>query len=87
MGSMRFVSCPEGNKVLPKVINFDSSPGWAISRAMGNLDPNSYTPILREENGNDKVYEVQMRLASTECNPGPHPLKKVGNIFWSKPTF
>lgn len=89
MGSMRFVSCPEGNKVLPKVITFDSSPGWAISRAMGDLDPKSYTPILREEKGDgtEKVFEIQMRRAITECNPGPHPLKKVGNIFWSKPTF
>ena len=87
MGSMRFVSCPLDPKVFPKIITFDSSPGWAISRALGNLDPDSYTPELKEERLGEKVFEVKMRTASTECNPGPHPLRKVGSIFWTQPTF
>jgi hypothetical protein len=89
MGSIRFVSCPMDPKVLPKVFSFDSSPGYAISRAMGDLDPKSYHPILREEkaDGTEKVFEIHMARMETECNPGPHPLRKVGTIFWSKPTF
>ena len=87
MASMRFVSCPSDPKVLPKVIKFDSSPGWAIARALGNLDPDSYTPELKEERAGEKCFEIKMRLAATECSPGPHPLKKVGNIFWTQPTF
>jgi hypothetical protein len=87
MASMRFISYSSDSRVLPKIIRFDSSPGWAIARAMGNLDPNSYKSELKEQSAGEKVFEIKMRQAPTECNPGPHPLRKVGTIFWTEPKF
>ncbi len=88
MGSMRFMSCPEDLRVLPKFISFDSSPGRAISRALGDLDENTYEATLKEEsyNGDIRVMEIRMRRESTESSPGPHPLKKVGVLTWTRPT-
>ena len=87
MASMRFISSPRDPKVLPKIIRFDSSPGYAISRALGSLDPDSYTSELKEIKGGEEVYEIKMRDEETQCNPGPHKLRKVGTIFFSKPTY
>ena len=84
MGSMRFMSTVEGRA--PKLFSFDSSPGHAIAVAMGNLDENSYQSELKEDLGDEQIYEVRMRRASTETSPGPHPLKKVGIIHYRKPT-
>ena len=86
MGSMRFMSCPSGSSGVPKIFSFDSSPGRAIAQALGDLDEKSYHAELKEENGDERVYEVHMRRMSTEASPGPHPLKKVGMITWRKPT-
>jgi hypothetical protein len=85
MPSMRFMSTLDGRP--PKMIRFDSSPGLAISRALGDLDEKSYQAELKETMvGGEEVYEVKMRRASTECSPGPHPLTKVGVLHYTKPS-
>jgi hypothetical protein len=84
---MRFVSSPLDRKALPKIFSFDSSPGYAISRVCGDLDVRSYTAILLEEKAGERLFEIRMRRRSTEINPGPHPLLKVGTLHWSKPRF
>lgn len=88
MASMRFVSSPLDPKAPPKVITFDSSPGYSIMRALGDLEESSYTPkLLPPIKGYDAAYEVHMRRASTELNPGPHPLRKVGVLYYTKPSW
>ena len=87
MASMRFVSSPIGNSP-ERSITFDSSPGYSISRMLGDLEETSYTPKhLPEIRGYDAVYDVHMRRKSTEMNPGPHPLRKVGRLYYTKPTW
>lgn len=86
MGTMRFMSCPQGSRGHTKIFSFDSSPGRAISQALGDLEEKSYTAELKEEREGEKIYEVSMRRKETESSPGPHPLKKVGSITY-RPTF
>lgn len=84
MGSMRFMSTIEGRA--PKIFSFDSSPGHAIAVAMGGLDETSYESELKEDMGDEQTYEVRMRRASTDTDPGPHPLRKVGIIHYRRPS-
>jgi hypothetical protein len=86
VGSMRFMSCPRDPKVLPKVIRFDSSPGRAISRALGGtLDERSYTAYPKENRDGEEIYEIHMRQEPTRLNPGPHPMEKVGVLTYHRP--
>jgi hypothetical protein len=89
MGTMRFMSTPSDRKALPKIFSFDSSPGRAIGQALGAgmWDEKSYTAELKETlPGEETVYEVKMRRASTDTSPGPHPLVKVG-ILHHTPSY
>jgi hypothetical protein len=88
MPSMRFMSTPLDPRVLPKIFSFDSSPGRAISRALGGVpsfDERSYVAELKEEIVDEKIYEIKMRREETDKYPGPHPLEKVGILHYSKP--
>lgn len=86
MPSMRFMSTLAGRP--PKLIRFDSSPGRAIAKCLGDgeWDEKSYRSELKETLvGGEEVYEIHMQRASTECSPGPHPHVKVGIIHYEKP--
>lgn len=83
MASMHFISTLEGRP--PKLVRFDSSPGRAIAQALGDLDEKSYSSELKEDRGDEQVYEIHMRKADTELHPGPHPLKKVGILTYHRP--
>jgi hypothetical protein len=83
---MRFMSTMDGRP--PKLFSFDSSPGHAIAVALGDLDEKSYQSELKEVlPDGEEVYEIRMRRAQTDVNPGPHPLQKVGVIHYKQPSY
>lgn len=87
MTTMRFMSTLAGQP--PKFVKFDSSPGRAISKRLGDgeWDEKSYHSELKETHGDEQVYEVSLRRASTDSNPGPHKLEKVGILRYTPPSY
>ena len=87
MTTMRFMSTLAGQP--PRCVNFDSSPGRAIAKKLGDglWDERSYKSELKEDRGDEQVYEVRMRRNETDTNPGPHPLEKVGILTYHKPSY
>lgn len=87
MTTMRFMSTLAGQPT--KFVKFDSSPGRAIAKKLGDgmWDERSYESRLVEElPGGDQVYEIRLRRAETDSNPGPHPLEKVGILRYEPAT-
>jgi hypothetical protein len=85
MTTMRFMSTLRGQP--SKVVKFDSSPGRAIAKKLGDglWDETSYRAELKEGGDDDQVYEVQLRMRETESNPGPHKHQVVGILHWERP--
>lgn len=83
MGTMRFMSRSKDPKVLPKCFSFDSSPGRAISQALGSgvWNERSYKAELVEDRGEDKIYEISLRRNPPVDDPSREmPLEVVGMI-------
>ena len=91
MATMRFMSTLRGQPT--KCVRFDSSPGRAIAKKLGDgmWDEDSYKAELKETNGDEKVYEVSLRRAfHTEeypAPPNPNPLEVVGMLTYTPPSY
>lgn len=85
MTTMRFMSTIKGQPT--KFVKFDSSPGRAIAKKLGDglWDEKSYKAELKEGDDNDQVYEVSLTQLETETNPGPHQSTVVGILRWTRP--
>ncbi len=72
MSTMRFMSTLRGQPT--KVVVFDSSPGRAIAKKLGDglWDERSYKSELKEQNQDETVWEVSLRR-----NPPPDDLCRV----------
>jgi hypothetical protein len=83
MGTMRFMSRSNDPKSLPKIFSFDSSPGRAIAQALGSgvWNERSYSSVLVESRGSDKIYEVSLSRNPPYDDPSRvMPLEVVGMI-------
>lgn len=92
MTTMRFMSTLKGHPT--KFVNFDSSPGRAIAKKMGDgeWDEGSYHSELKEENpGGEKIYEISLRRAHRSDvvppPPNPNPLVVVGILTYVPPRY
>jgi hypothetical protein len=71
-----------------KFVKFDSSPGRAIAKKLGDgmWDEKSYhSTYIETLPGGEEVYEIRLRRAQTDSNPGPHPPEKVGILRYEPP--
>lgn len=90
MASMHFMSCPQVSDI-PKIVHFDSSPGRAIAKRLGDglWDENSYRAELMEgDPETEATYRVFLRRNPPVSQPDQIlPEEKVGTLRYTKPSW
>lgn len=91
MASMNFMSCPTVTDGMPKFVKFDSSPGRAIAKRLGDglWDERTYRSVLREGDGETSgLYDVYLRRNPPLDEPDKvMPEVKVGTLRYEKPSW